>query len=651
MARTVWTWLLLAMTLFIGPAAAEEPEELPRNLFANAETRDLPNGLRVHRIPVPGDPLVSVAVTVPVGADHDPEGQEELAHLLEHMLLSVDEGQTEEEFQQEISRLGGSFNGFTSPHSTHYFVSIVRAHGMLGIDWLYRAVRPKPMTAEDLAVQRKPVLLEVDARTWTAWDWLKALYLAPPGWRRPGFWRRGFDLAEPRRERVYHPKRSVHRIRPDDLQGFYDRWYSPAAMTLTVAGDLPAEEVWQQVDETFADLPARPVDPDTYRPRLAETSSRSVYWGVRSEVFYGRDLRFVDLDEQGFLTMLFLRGWLRQRLQRVLRHGDDKSTYSVSVKTWSKGTAHSLELELEIDPDRYQEATSAIDAELDLLHGGTIDPADFEEERTELVRKLRTWNQEASDMTTWSRHFLHQRHIFSAWPDASAFYERITPAELAAFLEAHHRPGTEDLRLRRPFPVPLGLMIALGLGAVLGGWRASIAWLRRPIDLTRLRYVARLRLSWPARGLLLGVAMTLALLGRVVYQGWVVLDYAVLAAVDSFLVRSGVEVLLVAACAAAVVLLLSRVPRKLLVLDNGLVLKGLWAWSLQVPRSEVRGVERCSLRQAFARARPWPMSLRSGVLIEHDRGRAWFLRTRDPGELCELLASLGYPIAPDRNPP
>ena len=70
--------------------------------------------------------------------------------------------------------------------------------------------------------QREPVALEIGARPRQLFDWLYAVYLNPPLLGPADFWEREFGIVTAARRDV-DARRSLYRIRGDDLRGFYDQ--------------------------------------------------------------------------------------------------------------------------------------------------------------------------------------------------------------------------------------------------------------------------------------------------------------------------------------------------------------------------------------------------------------------------------------------
>ncbi len=215
---------------------APPASEARANPFAGFETHYLSNGLKVWFKRLPEAPDVSISVGVPYGSDADPHEKEGLAHLTEHILLSDHDGRTEEEIKGAIDAIGGRRNGFTTPDHTGYSVTVPKEHGGFALEWMSRVVSPHAVDANLLQRSRIAVALEIDARPRGLFENAWAL-LNPPWLLPPDFWRREFGM-DTRDGRRYDRWASLQRITPEDAADFYDGYYVPEAMTLTVIGDV-----------------------------------------------------------------------------------------------------------------------------------------------------------------------------------------------------------------------------------------------------------------------------------------------------------------------------------------------------------------------------------------------------------------------------
>ena len=265
-----------------GAAEAWEPES--DDPFAGFETHFLSNGVKVWFKHLPGAPNVSVSAGVPVGSDADPPGKEQLAHFTEHMLFSDHDGRSEQEIKDAVESLGGQRNGFTYRDHTWYYVTIGQEHGLFAVEWLAGILSPHEMDPAVVDRGRQPVENEIRAQPRELFDHLWAA-LNPAWLAPPDFWEREFGIE---RLRAPFPDmwRSLQRITPEDLSGFYDQYYSPSVMTVTIVGDLDRGEVLEQAQRTFGSIPARPV---TRWATAAEDPGRgriTYHWGFQSTAQY-----------------------------------------------------------------------------------------------------------------------------------------------------------------------------------------------------------------------------------------------------------------------------------------------------------------------------------------------------------------------------
>lgn len=85
----------------------------------------LENGLKAILVSYPDTETAAAALTVGVGSFDDPATRPGLAHYLEHMLfLGTEKYPNSDEYQEFISKHGGSHNAYTASENTTYYFSI-----------------------------------------------------------------------------------------------------------------------------------------------------------------------------------------------------------------------------------------------------------------------------------------------------------------------------------------------------------------------------------------------------------------------------------------------------------------------------------------------------------------------------------------------
>jgi zinc protease len=633
--------VFVLLALSATPQSPSDTETL--SPFAGFETLFLDNDLKIWFKHLPGDPNVAISVALPFGADMDPPGKEQLAHFTEHMLFSDQPGLTEEEIRRQIEELGGVYNASVTSDRTFYYVHIGREHAEYAIEWLGRILQPHAMDPDVVERQREPVALEVGARPRQFFDWLWAYYLYPPALRTPGFWEREFGM-KTRASRDYYPFASLNSIAPEDLRWFYETYYVPSLMTLTVIGDLDRRAVLGKVDEVFGTLEARP------RPDAQQTLSdpgrywQRIFWAYRSNIYYSNRFKFYNLSADDEVTLLFVAQLLGKRLNDKLRFGDRKATYGISVGVDKRGGGSYIHVTGGIKPEEFEFARGVVEADLATLRDGTLDVEEFAADKAAVVNQLRVTNSSSQALERWVRIYFFDPRSHHDFPDLVGVFERLSLDDVEEFLQDRFVPERQTLTVIRPFPITQGLL-ALSIVALI--WLSLYAVRRRlvrPIDMTRLRYVARFRipplylLAWFAFFTILS-----AIAGRLIFYVFQIATESFLVTLDSFILQWSAYAMMLVASIILVVMVLARIPRKLLVFDDEIRVKYLSYRSRLIRGDEVEEVTLRRFREVWLTPRLWrclPLAiglLTPAIYMKQRGGRAIFFRTRDTIQLFEVL--------------
>jgi predicted Zn-dependent peptidase len=637
----------LALALLVSSAVlgAQAPA-VPRNAFAGFETVQLPNGLRIWFKRLPGELNVSVNLTVAVGSDQDPSGQEQLAHFLEHMLFADHRGKTTLEIKREIEDRGGSYNGVTWSDRTTYFVDIDKAHAQLAIDWLGRIVSPHTMDPQVVEREREPVGLEIGATPRQAYDWLQAWYVDPPLLRIPDFWRREFGMAPARVTEDVDLYRTIHRIGPAELKEFYNRWYAPERMTLVFVGDVDRDSVMIAARSAFGGLPAHPAAAPGDTIRDPGRTYRYYGWQDRPNVSYLDRYKIYQRSAGDDVKLEFIAAFLQQRLENRLRFGERKAVYGLSANVNRRGRAAVLQLSASIKEAEFSWARGVIDEEIAALRDGTLSDSVFSAERFSVARMERVQSASARNIAGWATNRFYDTRVHSDFPDVVTAFESITRGEASRYAREVFAPERRVLQVIAPFPLPQTalLVIALLLGATAILLARGV--FLRSVDMTRLRYVARFRLPLVYRVLVLPLALALLAVGfRVLVYVYQRLADRWLTSIASFWVQWAIYGVLAMLTLFLFIAAFSRWPRKLLVFDDGVAVKYLSYRSVPVPAAEItelamlrfgdvwtsRRIRRCT-PLAFGFFTP-------AIYLRRSDGRAWYFRTRDVAECLRVLGA------------
>jgi len=222
----------------------------PDELVISYKKYKLPNGLTVLIHEDHSDPIVHVDVTYHVGSARELVGRSGFAHFFEHMMFQGSEHVRDEEHFKIVTESGGTLNGTTNQDRTNYFET-VPSNQLETALWL-EADRMgwflDSVTQQKFEIQRATVKNE----------------------RGQNYDNRPYGLVtEKTGEALYpfgHPYswttigyiEDLNAASLDDLKRFFLRWYGPNNATLTVAGDLNADQTIQLVEKYFGNIPVGP---------------------------------------------------------------------------------------------------------------------------------------------------------------------------------------------------------------------------------------------------------------------------------------------------------------------------------------------------------------------------------------------------------
>ena len=224
---------------------------------APTSMKKLANGLTVVVSEDHSAPTFGLCISYGIGFRLEPEGRTGFAHLFEHMMFEGTPVAPKGVFDRVIEGGGGFNNGDTRYDFTEYIESgpISTLEPML---WL-EADRMKTLdfSVKNLDNQRSVVEEEVRVNVlnqpYASFEWLDLPEKA-------------FDKY-PNSHNFYGDFKDLDAARIEDVQKFYEQYYSPNNAVLAIVGDVKPEEVFAQVEKYFADVKPKPTPP---RPDVSE---------------------------------------------------------------------------------------------------------------------------------------------------------------------------------------------------------------------------------------------------------------------------------------------------------------------------------------------------------------------------------------------
>jgi predicted Zn-dependent peptidase len=218
---------------------------------------ELPGGLELLVVPIPGAATTALRLVVRAGSAHDPAGREGLAHLLEHLLAQGRDGQLIQEGRAE----GADLNAFTSRDMTRYHLDAPAGAFLSLAERFLRGITSPRLEAR--ALQRERAVVESEDA------------YSSHGPNAHVMVENAVFRGRPREGSPIGRQASRGQISRDDLLAFFQRAYTTRNATLVVAGAVTPEEVRALAGRAVLLPPALPeerLEPAAAEPRLPATA-------------------------------------------------------------------------------------------------------------------------------------------------------------------------------------------------------------------------------------------------------------------------------------------------------------------------------------------------------------------------------------------
>ncbi|MEG9328042.1 pitrilysin family protein [Salinimicrobium catena] len=257
--KKIMKLFLLLMITSSGFAQNQQQSSGANEYNVPVEYYTLDNGLKVILSPDETAPTAIVAVYYNIGFRIEPKDRTGFAHLFEHMMFQGSQNLGKMEFIKLVQENGGVLNGSTRFDFTNYF-EIVPANKLETMLWAEAdRMRGLDITQENLTNQQGVVKNEVKVNVlnqpYGGFPWLDMPQYANTNWYNA--------------HNFYGDLEDLDAATLEDVESFFNTYYSPNNAALAVVGDFDMEKAKQWIKEYFGDIPAAdlPKKPDISEPR------------------------------------------------------------------------------------------------------------------------------------------------------------------------------------------------------------------------------------------------------------------------------------------------------------------------------------------------------------------------------------------------
>ena len=231
----------------------------------------LPNGLRIITTPMPHTRSAAVQFYVGVGARHEQPEVSGVSHFVEHMVFKGTERRPNPvEISEAIEGVGGDLNAGTDHEHTSYRALVPYGYLSTAVDVLTDILRYPRFTEEDLRKERAVIIEEISSTLDSPGEIVDLVF---DGMLWPD---------NPIGQDVAGTKKTVKRIGRAELLAHMEHHYKPESIVVSVAGNVTHDQVVEEVERRWLDLPRGGSVPSAnITPSSPLTSSGPKYTGYK----------------------------------------------------------------------------------------------------------------------------------------------------------------------------------------------------------------------------------------------------------------------------------------------------------------------------------------------------------------------------------
>ena len=121
----------------------------------------LGNGLKIATRSMPYATTLSIGIWVNAGARDEQDGEQGIAHMLEHMAFKGTKRRDAQAIATEVENVGGFMNAHTSREETAYYLRLLPEHLDLGVDILADILTESTLPIDEIERERGVIIQEI----------------------------------------------------------------------------------------------------------------------------------------------------------------------------------------------------------------------------------------------------------------------------------------------------------------------------------------------------------------------------------------------------------------------------------------------------------------------------------------------------------
>src|SRR3989344_5355492 len=198
----------------------------------------LANGLTVLYYPKKSNSVV-VEVMINVGSCHEKPDERGISHFLEHILFEGTSKRADnKEISNEIERIGGGFNAYTSTAKTCFYAKVLRKHFSIAVDVLADILQNPLLRETDIKKEKNVVLKEI------------AMIYDEPRYHQWILLQQNLFEKHPCKFPTYGDEKVIKTLNREKVEHFFKRYYVPNNMVISIVGDV-SDQWRKEIERSF----------------------------------------------------------------------------------------------------------------------------------------------------------------------------------------------------------------------------------------------------------------------------------------------------------------------------------------------------------------------------------------------------------------
>lgn len=229
------------------------------------ETHTLKNGLRVILAPIEGSESVTVMVMSGTGSRFETEKENGMAHFLEHMVFKgTHKRKNAKVIAEELDRVGGQFNAFTSKDHTAYYAKVDKRHFSVAFDVVSDIFLNPTFPKGEIERERGTVIEEIN------------MYEDMPIRSvLDEFDKTIFGAATPLGRTILGPKKNISTFSRAEFVSYFNRNYVARNSALCISGAFSKTKALREAQKMFGAM--RTGDVPQHEVHLVEQKTARVH--------------------------------------------------------------------------------------------------------------------------------------------------------------------------------------------------------------------------------------------------------------------------------------------------------------------------------------------------------------------------------------